>query len=65
MKTKSDKTMALEARKDRRTRTLCDFRGIARRFMRQCKDLANRLWRSISVVHRQTQFPPMRLPCPI
>lgn len=39
MKTKSDKTMALEARKDRRTRTLCDFRGIARRFMRQCKDL--------------------------
>ncbi len=39
---------ALEARKDRRARTLCDFRGIARRFMKRCKGLANRRMRSIS-----------------
>ena len=39
---------ALEVRKDRRARTLCDFRGISRRFMRRCKGLANRRMRSIS-----------------
>ncbi len=39
---------ALEARKDRRARTLCDFRGITKRFMRRCKGLANRRVRSIS-----------------
>ena len=39
---------ALEARKDRRSRTLCDFRGITKRFMRRCKGLANRRIRSIS-----------------
>ena len=39
---------ALEARKDRRKRTLCDFRGIAKRFMRRCKGLATRRMRSIS-----------------
>ena len=39
---------ALEARKDRRKRTLCDFRSITRRFMRRCKGLANRRMRSIS-----------------
>ncbi len=39
---------ALEARKDRRARTLCDFRSITRRFMKRCKGLANRRVRSIS-----------------
>ena len=39
---------ALEARKDRRARTLSDFRGITRRFMRRCKGLATRRMRSIS-----------------
>ena len=39
---------ALEAREDRRKRTLCDFRGIAKRFMKRCKGLANRRMRSIS-----------------
>ncbi len=39
---------ALEARRDRRARTLCDFRCITRRFMKRCKGLANRRVRSIS-----------------
>ena len=39
---------AWEARKNRRTRTLCDFRNITKRFMRRCKGLATRRVRSIS-----------------
>ena len=40
--------VALEARKDRRTRTVYDFRYFARRFMKRCKGLAERRVRSIS-----------------
>lgn len=39
--------VALEARRDRRPRTLCDFRYICRRFMKRCKGLATRRLRSI------------------
>ena len=39
---------ALEARKDRRARTLCDFRYLTRRLMKRCKGLAKRRVRSIS-----------------
>ena len=39
---------ALEARKDRRTRTLYDFRYFTRRFMLRCKGLAKRRVRSIT-----------------
>ena len=39
---------ALEERKDRRKRTLTDFRYIAKRFMRKCKGLARRRVRSIT-----------------
>ena len=39
---------ALEERRDRRKRTLTDFRYIARRFMKRCKGLAKRRVRSIS-----------------
>ena len=38
---------ALELRKDRRPRTLSDFRYVCRRFMKRCKGLANRRIRSI------------------
>ena len=38
---------ALEARKDRRTRTVYDFRYFTRRFMKRCKGLATRRVRSI------------------
>ena len=40
--------VALEARKDRRKRTLTDFRYIVRRLMKRCKGLAKRRVRSIS-----------------
>lgn len=39
---------ALEARSDRRTRTLSDFRYITRRFIKRCPGLAKRRMRSIS-----------------
>ena len=39
---------ALEDRKDRRKRTLTDFRYITKRFMRKCKSLANRRVRRIT-----------------
>ena len=39
---------ALEARKDRRTRTLYDFRYFTRRFMKRCAGLARRRVRSIT-----------------
>ena len=39
---------ALEARKDRRTRTVYDFRYFTRRFMKRCKGLAARRVRSIT-----------------
>ena len=39
---------ALEARKDRRTRTVYDFRYFTRRFMKRCKRLAARRMRSIT-----------------
>ncbi|MBQ5665976.1 MAG: tyrosine-type recombinase/integrase, partial [Akkermansia sp.] len=39
---------ALEARKDRRTRTLYDFRYFTRRFMLRCKGLAKRRVRGIT-----------------
>lgn len=39
---------ALEARKDRRARTLCDFRYVTRRFMKRCPGLAQRRVRSIT-----------------
>jgi integrase len=39
---------ALEARKDRRTRTVYDFRYFTRRFMRRCPGLARRRVRSIT-----------------
>lgn len=39
---------ALEARQDRRSRTLSDFRYIARRFMKLCPGLAERRVRSIT-----------------
>ena len=39
---------ALEARKDRRTRTVYDFRYFTRRFMLRCKGLTNRRVRSIT-----------------
>ena len=39
---------ALEARKDRRTRTVYDFRYFTRRFMKRCKGLAKRRVRSIT-----------------
>ncbi len=39
---------ALEARKDRRTRTVYDFRYITRRFMKRCKGLAAQRVRSIT-----------------
>ena len=39
---------ALEARKDRRTRTLYDFRYFTRRFMKYCAGLARRKVRSIT-----------------
>ena len=39
---------ALEERKDRRKRTLTDFRYITKRFMRKCKGLARRRVRSIT-----------------
>ena len=39
---------ALEARKDRRVRTVYDFRYITRRFMKRCKGLATRRVRSIT-----------------
>ena len=39
---------ALEARKDRRRRTVYDFRYICRRFMKRCKGLAKRRVRSIT-----------------
>ena len=39
---------ALEARKDRRARTLCDFRYVTRRFMKRCPGLARRRVRSIT-----------------
>ena len=39
---------ALEARKDRRARTLSDFRYISRRLMKKCPGLAERRVRSIS-----------------
>lgn len=35
---------ALEARKDRRTRTVYDFRYFTRRFMKRCPGLARRRW---------------------
>ena len=38
---------ALEARKERRARTQCDFRYVTRRFMKRCKGLAQRRVRSI------------------
>ena len=39
---------ALEARKDRRRRTVYDFRYITKRFMKRCKGLAKRRMRSIT-----------------
>ena len=39
---------ALEARRDRRTRTVYDFRYFTRRFMKRCKGLAARRVRSIT-----------------
>ena len=39
---------ALEARKDRRVRTVYDFRYFTRRFMKRCKGLATRRVRSIT-----------------
>jgi site-specific recombinase XerD len=39
---------ALEVRKDRRTRTVCDLRYFTRRFMKRCKGLAARRVRSIT-----------------
>ncbi len=39
---------ALEARKERRTRTRSDFRYITRRFMRRCRGLAKRRVRAIT-----------------
>ena len=39
---------ALEERKDRRKRTLTDFRYITKRFMKRCKGLAKRRVRSIT-----------------
>ena len=39
---------ALEARKDRRTRTVYDFRYFTRRFMKRCKGLAARRVQSIT-----------------
>ena len=39
---------ALDARKDRRTRTVYDFRYFTRRFMKRCKGLAERRVRSIT-----------------
>ena len=39
---------ALDARKDRRTRTVYDFRYFTRRFMKRCKGLATRRVRSIT-----------------
>ncbi len=39
---------ALEARKDRRARTIWDFRYFARRFMKRCKGLAQRRVRAIT-----------------
>ena len=39
---------ALEARKDRRARTIWDFRYFTRRFMKRCKGLAQRRVRAIS-----------------
>ena len=39
---------ALEARKNRRTRTVYDFRYFTRRFMKRCKGLATRRVRSIT-----------------
>lgn len=41
-------TVALEARKDRRTRTLIDFRYICRRLLKRCQGLAKRRIRSLS-----------------
>ena len=40
--------VALEARRDRRTRTVYDFRYFTRRFMKRCKGLATRRMRSIT-----------------
>ena len=40
--------VALAARRDRRVRTVVDFRYICRRFMKRCKGLAQRRMRSIS-----------------
>ncbi len=40
--------VALEARRDRRTRTVYEFRYFARRFMKRCKGLAARRVRSIT-----------------
>ena len=39
---------ALNARKERRARTLCDFRYITRRFMKRCRGLAKRRGRAIT-----------------
>lgn len=39
---------ALEARKDRRSRTLCDFRYLAKRLMKRNPDLAKRRMRSLT-----------------
>ena len=39
---------ALEARRERRARTLCDFRYFTRRFMKRCKGLAARRVRAIT-----------------
>lgn len=39
--------VALEVRKDRRARTISDFRYVCRRFMKRCKGLASRRMRSI------------------
>ncbi len=39
---------ALEARKHRRARTICDFRYVTRRFMKRCPGLARRRVRSIT-----------------
>ena len=39
---------ALEARKHRRARTLCDFRYVTRRFMKRCPGLTRRRVRSIT-----------------
>ncbi len=51
---------ALEARKDRRTRTLYDFRYFTRRFMKRCAGLARRRVRSITpqecAEHIETAF---------